>query len=49
MILRNSPYRGDSTIDQVIAAATAARGEDVGGYRAQFIELAKRAKSLCNK
>jgi Ca-activated chloride channel family protein len=49
MILRDSPYRGDATLDRVITQASSARGEDVGGYRLQFIELAKRAKSLCGK
>ncbi len=46
MILRDSPYRGSASFDQVQTWAAGSRGEDVGGYRAQFLELVKRAAAL---
>ncbi len=49
MILRESPHKGSATIGDVIAwaAAGAARaGSDVGGYRSEFIDLARKAQAL---
>jgi len=46
MILRDSPYCGTANMDAVIETAQAARGEDRGGYRLQFISLARRARDL---
>lgn len=46
MLLRNSPYKGNANFAQVLDLAEGARGEDVGGYRAEFIELVNRAKAL---
>lgn len=48
MILRDSEHRGSATLDGVIEMARGALGEDVGGYRADFVKLveAVRAKSL---
>jgi len=46
MILRNSPEKGNATMEQVIAIAQAARGEDVHGYRAEFVSLAEMAEAL---
>ncbi len=46
MILRDSPYRGNATLAGVIEAATAAKGEDPHGYRAEFVQLAKLAAEL---
>jgi Ca-activated chloride channel family protein len=46
MILRDSPERGDATMQQVIATATSARGEDLHGYRAEFLRLAEMAELL---
>jgi Ca-activated chloride channel family protein len=37
------------TINQVIEQASGATGEDPGNYRAQFVELARRAKGLISK
>jgi len=44
MILRDSPYKGNATIDSVLELAEAGKGEDKQGYRAEFIELAKTAR-----
>ncbi|MAP07620.1 MAG: hypothetical protein CMM00_01915, partial [Rhodopirellula sp.] len=46
MQLRNSPQAGTWTMDDVIATATAAKGDDEHGLRAEFLELARTAKRL---
>lgn len=46
MILRDSSYKGAATLDDVIAWANAATSDDPGGYRAEFVELAKQARQL---
>jgi Ca-activated chloride channel family protein len=46
MILRNSPEKGSATMEQVIATARSARGEDPHGYRAEFVSLAETAQAL---
>ena len=46
MILRDSPYKGDATFDSVIRMAEASRGSDPQGYRAEFIELVRRARAI---
>lgn len=44
MILRDSKYRGTATRTDVISLATAARGADADGYRAEFIRLVQSSK-----
>jgi Ca-activated chloride channel family protein len=46
MILRESPYRGNATIDAVLDNAQGSRGSDRNGYRQEFIDLVQRAKRL---
>jgi len=46
MILRDSKYKGDLTIEQVSRWARESAGEDVGGYRAQFIGLVGKVQQL---
>jgi secreted protein with Ig-like and vWFA domain len=49
MILRGSEYRGQATIGDVIAwaaAAAANAADDPGGYRGEFIDLARQAQEL---
>ena len=46
LLLRGSAYKGDANYDQVIRLATANRGEDAEGYRAEFIRLVEKARSL---
>ena len=46
LILRNSEYKEDASIDQVVALARESRGEDEEGYRAEFIKLVKLADTL---
>jgi len=43
LLLRNSEYKGQATYDQVLALAGKAKGEDPEGYRAEFIQLVKKA------
>jgi Ca-activated chloride channel homolog len=47
-LLRDSKFKGNSSYDQVIARAEASKGEDVNGYRSEFIQLVKLAKDLAN-
>ncbi|HEX8476463.1 MAG TPA: VWA domain-containing protein [Pyrinomonadaceae bacterium] len=46
MLLRDSKYKGDATYDRVIQLARASTGADLRGYRAEFIQLAEKAKTL---
>jgi len=46
MILRNSTYQENASIEQVIAMVKEARGEDEEGYRAEFLKLVRLADSL---
>ena len=44
MILRDSPHRGTATMASVVDWALEGQGDDPGGYRAEFVELARRAE-----
>ncbi len=46
MILRDSPHKGSSTFGSVLELAEEGQGPDLHGYRAEFIELVKKARSL---
>ena len=46
MLLRDSPYKGDSSWEQVTTLAQASRGPDEEGYRAEFIQLVELAELL---
>ncbi len=46
MVLRESPYRGGTTLTDVLAWAEGALGQDPGGLRAEFTELVRRAREL---
>jgi Ca-activated chloride channel family protein len=46
MILRNSEFRGNSTLESAIGLAGSARGSDTEGYRAEMVRLMKTAKGL---
>ncbi len=41
MVLRNSGFKGNSTLEQVANLAGSSRGEDPDGYRAEFIRLVR--------
>lgn len=44
-LLRKSPYLKGFGFDQVIEMAQAAKGEDAFGYRSEFVQLARAAKT----
>jgi len=46
LILRGSEHCGDATLDAVAEIAEGALGKDERGYRTEFVELIRRAKSL---
>ena len=46
MILRNSPHRGNTTLDAVAEIAQSAMGADKSGYRSEFVNLVQSAKAL---
>lgn len=46
LALRGSEYRGSANYSAVAEIAASTVGEDVGGHRAEFIDLVKRAKTL---
>jgi Ca-activated chloride channel family protein len=46
MILRDSPHKGNATLGAVAEWAEEGKGRDEAGYRKEFIELVKKAKSL---
>lgn len=46
MVLRDSPYKGNATLGAAIELAQEGKGADAAGYRAGFIELARRAQAL---
>jgi Ca-activated chloride channel family protein len=46
MILADGQGRGDATLAMVARTAVGALGSDPGGYRAEFLDLVRRAESL---
>jgi Ca-activated chloride channel family protein len=46
LVLRDSQYKGNLTPAAVLELAQGAIGRDEQGYRAEFLELVRRAKSL---
>jgi Ca-activated chloride channel family protein len=49
MVLRDSPHKGKSTMDDVITRSQRTLGEDEYGYRAEFVRLATSARDLLAK
>ncbi|MDA2933005.1 VWA domain-containing protein [Acidobacteria bacterium AH-259-D05] len=46
MLLRESPHKGNTTLESVLELAEEGKGTDPHGYRTQFLELVKKAKPL---
>jgi Ca-activated chloride channel homolog len=46
MLLRDSEHKGSCTWPEMVALGRGARGEDVEGYRAEFLRLAEIASGL---
>ena len=43
MILRDSPHKGQATLDSTLRLAETSVGRDEEGYRSEFVELARKA------
>ena len=46
MILRDSEFKGTGSLQQVLDWAQQGKGADLNGYRADFIELVRKAQGL---
>jgi Ca-activated chloride channel family protein len=46
MLLRNSEFKGNATLESAIDLASGARGVDEDGYRAEFIRLMKTVREM---
>ncbi|MFN7140232.1 MAG: von Willebrand factor type A domain-containing protein, partial [Limisphaerales bacterium] len=46
MLLKDSEHKGDANFGSVLKLAREAKGDDKEGYRAEFINLVKKAKEL---
>jgi Ca-activated chloride channel family protein len=46
MILRGSEHRGTSSLPAVAEIASGAIGEDKNGYRAEFVDLVRKAAAV---
>jgi len=46
MLLRDSPHKGKSTWDDALQLAKTSRGADLEGYRAEFVKLVEKARTL---
>ena len=46
MILQGSEQRGAATLDSILEIAQSAKGRDENGYRSEFLNLVRKAKSL---
>jgi len=49
MLLRDSAYKGNSNYALILELADSAKKHDPGGYRAEFIEMVRKAKALAGK
>lgn len=49
MLLRNSPYKGSLSWDGLLELASGAVGADPGGYRKEFLELARKAQEIATR
>ncbi len=48
LLLRNSSHKGQASYKQALSLAEGAKGEDKEGYRAEFIQMIKKAMVLSN-
>lgn len=46
MLLRSSPYKGTASYESALKLANGARGDDPEGYRAEYVQLLKKAQLL---
>lgn len=46
MVLRDSPYKGNASLEQALSLAKASQGVDLDGYRAEFIRLIQSSEKF---
>lgn len=46
MLLRNSKHQGETSTVSILDWAAGAIGDDQSGYRAEFLEIVRKAKSI---
>jgi Ca-activated chloride channel family protein len=46
LVLRDSEFKGNASIEDMLKMARGAKGADSEGYRAEFIKLAETAEEL---
>jgi len=49
MLLKDSPYKGDATLEWVRETAAASQAKDQGGYRDEFVSLVQKAITLTSR
>ena len=49
LVLKDSPYRGNANLSAVADIARESEGNDPGGYRSQFVELVRKARTLSDR
>ena len=49
MILKDSSYKGDATLQWVLETASSSVGQDRGGYRDEFVSLVRKAIALSDR
>ena len=49
MVLRGTEQRGSATIDSMTVLAAEGKGKDEGGYREEFLDLARKARALVKR
>jgi Ca-activated chloride channel family protein len=49
MVLRDSEYKGNASLDLVMKLATQEKGEDQEGYRGEFIRLVEKSRPLMSQ
>ncbi|MGH9241424.1 MAG: YfbK domain-containing protein [Vicinamibacterales bacterium] len=49
MILKDSSYKGDATLEWVLDTASGSVGRDRGGYRDEFVSLVRKAIALSDR
>jgi len=49
LLLRDSPYKGEATWDAVLELAEAGVGTDRAGHRAEFVKLARQARTVSHR
>jgi Ca-activated chloride channel family protein len=48
LLLRNSPNKGKASWESVLERAESSQGKDASGYRREFVELVKKARTLAS-